>query len=843
MDRQNVEMHASSFENMAWVLGRTLRQLAPGRAHVDVLDLGSMDVNGSYRTLLTDPRVRYTGADLEPGPGVDTVLDDPNRLPWPEEAFDLVLSGQMLEHAEQFWIAFAEMRRVLRPDGVLVVIAPSSGPIHQYPVDCYRFYPDAFRVLARLNGLRLIYLELDERGPWRDLVGVFSPGALDLEEVVSPLNAPVPTLDFANLDPASEGRRGAVDYLEVLRQLHARLEPTLYLEIGVRHGVSLALARLDAIGVDPQPDLTALAPRHWLHHQTSDEFFRTHGADLDPKPRLCFIDGLHLFEQVLRDFMNCERVSDPSGAIVIDDVLPNHPAQAARQRRTGVWSGDVWKIVPVLRRYRPDLQLELVDAEPCGLLIIRGLDPSNRVLWENYNPIVRMWTEDIDPPESVLQREGASAAVIADNEPAPELSIVVVSYEMTRELPRTLYTLSPAYQRDIDPANYEIVLVDNGSSEPPRTDQFADLGCHLRLHVMDNPTVSPAAAVNRGIAMARGNVIGVMIDGARMASPGLLANALSARRACPTDVIASYSFHLGHEVQMLSVQSGYDAAVEDALLDGIQWERDGYELFGISVFAGSSAGGWFAAPAESNALFLDRESWARLGGYDERFVTAGGGLVNLDVLKRAVAQASGLTMLLGEGTFHQVHGGVATNAIQSPRPSFEAEYVAMRGDVYVNDLPTPRLFGGLMPQAAHTLNPRTDPPGASSVAESAGASAAGVYEAAALAERFQQLHLDEVHAHEATAAKLSRMRSERATEMPDLLAVQREIEATLEESDTRQLRTMVRAFEAEQLRSALIATEVDRRMLEEKWAALQRSRLWRLGRLITLRRWSGRTAR
>ena len=112
-------------------------------ACVRVLDVGGADVNGSYREVFCHPRYVYTVADLVAGPGVHLVLDDPYRLPLDDASIDIVLSGQMLEHCEFFWLTFAEMVRVLRPGGFIFLIAPSSGPEHAYPVDCYRFYPDA----------------------------------------------------------------------------------------------------------------------------------------------------------------------------------------------------------------------------------------------------------------------------------------------------------------------------------------------------------------------------------------------------------------------------------------------------------------------------------------------------------------------------------------------------------------------------------------------------------------------------------------------------------------------------------------------------------------------------
>lgn len=282
----------------------------------------------------------------------------------------------------------------------------------------------------------------------------------------------------------------------------------------------------------------------------------------------------------------------------------------------------------------------------------------------------------------------------------PRLSVVLIGYDMARELPRTLYTLSAAYQRDIAPADYEIILIDNGSPQPPDLERLQASCPGLRFQRIDNALPSPVAAINQGLSIARGELIGVMIDGARMASPRLLATALEASRMHPMAVIGTIAFHLGPEVQMRSVAKGYDQAEEDRLLDSVGWRDDGYELFRISVFAGSSAQGWFAVPSETNALFLGRAQWEQLGGYDPAFVAPGGGLVNLDTWARACAlPGAQVTMLLGETTFHQVHGGVATNAARSRWDEFHDEFVAIRGHAFRPPQPPTAYYGRIPPQA------------------------------------------------------------------------------------------------------------------------------------------------
>lgn len=283
-----------------------------------------------------------------------------------------------------------------------------------------------------------------------------------------------------------------------------------------------------------------------------------------------------------------------------------------------------------------------------------------------------------------------------DRSAAPLLTVVLIAYNMARELPRTIRSLSATMQRDIAAADYEILLVDNGSTAPFDESLCLGLADNLRIIYMQDATASPVPAINRGLAEARGELVGVFIDGARMASPGLLAQALAASRTHPRPVIGTLSFHLGPDIQSRSIARGYNQAVEDQLLTGCGWPDNGYRLFGISVLANSSIDGWFVVPAETNALFLKRRDWATLEGFDEGFVSPGGGLANLDAWARACALRDGrVIMLLGEATFHQVHGGIATNSTQSKWKEFHDEYIGLRNRSYERPRVEPQLFGTL----------------------------------------------------------------------------------------------------------------------------------------------------
>lgn len=186
----------------------------------------------------------------------------------------------------------------------------------------------------------------------------------------------------------------ATDYYALLQRIHTHLAPRTYLEIGVHEGDSLRCAgpHTLVLGVDPAADPRGapLPPGTRLFPVTSDRFFAETdvGAELGSEPLdLAFIDGLHLFEQVLSDFINVERWCAPSSVVLVHDCLPIDEVTSSRERTTVVWTGDAWKLVVCLRRYRPDLAVATLDVPPSGLAVVTNLDPNSTVLSERLDAI------------------------------------------------------------------------------------------------------------------------------------------------------------------------------------------------------------------------------------------------------------------------------------------------------------------------------------------------------------------------------------------------------------------------------------------------------------------------
>lgn len=293
------------------------------------------------------------------------------------------------------------------------------------------------------------------------------------------------------------------------------------------------------------------------------------------------------------------------------------------------------------------------------------------------------------------RRPRGTATVSA--EAAPLLSVVVVAYDMPRQALNTLYSLSTDYQRDVSADDYEVLVLENVSDNLMDPEAVAALNgnFHYRLRQETRPT--PVYAINEGLQAARGEYVCLMVDGARLLSPRVLALTLAAVRMNPAALVAVPGYHIGEHDHQHSATVQYDETVEAALLEEINWRDNGYRLFDISLFSGANPHGYFHPLLESNCMTAARHRLLGYGGANEGFQAPGGGAVNLDLYRGLALQPdTQLFVTPGEGSFHQYHGGVTTTEREDREQvltQFRQEFQAVRGEAYAAARRAPTLIG------------------------------------------------------------------------------------------------------------------------------------------------------
>lgn len=280
--------------------------------------------------------------------------------------------------------------------------------------------------------------------------------------------------------------------------------------------------------------------------------------------------------------------------------------------------------------------------------------------------------------------------------PSKMLSVVVSFHNMKREAERTLFSLTAAYQQGVDGAAYEVIAIDNGSTEALDERWVTAFGETFRYLYHDTISKSPCGAMNRAVRAAESELVMCIIDGARILSPRVLSYSLALSGVFEHPFVYTLGMHIGSKPQNFLVAEGYSRAREDAVLQTTDWTSNGYALFNVSCVALSSKNGFFSRLTETNCFMMKKSDFLELGGFDERFSSPGGGLANLDFFNRIHEDAKfSPVMLLGEATFHQFHGGVATNVPihEHPWDAMEKEYRSLRGKPFESSFRDPLYYG------------------------------------------------------------------------------------------------------------------------------------------------------
>lgn len=283
------------------------------------------------------------------------------------------------------------------------------------------------------------------------------------------------------------------------------------------------------------------------------------------------------------------------------------------------------------------------------------------------------------------------------------LSVVLIRYKMDQQIGNTLRSLLPPYQVGIQETDYEVLLMDNGSPER-LPEEIQKLAPNVRYHYCPPKEASPnpGVAINHGVRLAKGDIVCLMIDGARMVTPGVLSWGKRLLALAPRSLVEVRGWHLGPKFQPQSIAEGYCHEVEKEMLEQTRWWEDGYKLFDISSASAQTQRGYSCQTYESNCLFMSKRLFHEIGGFDERFNEPGGGFVNLDFFARAAAASSDVFTLAGEGTFHQVHGGAATGQLERDLEvslkKWAAEAKRLRGSGIPGTDNTRFILAGHMPQ-------------------------------------------------------------------------------------------------------------------------------------------------
>jgi cephalosporin hydroxylase len=265
----------------------------------------------------------------------------------------------------------------------------------------------------------------------------------------------------------------------------------------------------------------------------------------------------------------------------------------------------------------------------------------------------------------------------------------------------------------LDAIGYEVIAVENGSHPDQKlsTEFVESFGPEFRyIDMGDDARPSPSRALNRGIKEGHGNNYALMIDGAHVLTPSVLKYGLKGLRTYAPAIVATQQWYVGPGQQGDAMSDGYDQAYEDRLFNRIGWPDAGYRLFEIGHFVGGRD--WLDGVWESNCMFASRAQLEQVGGFDENFSMPGGGFANLDLYER-LGSSPDVTVvsIIGEGSFHQLHGGVSTNEAEADERhsrihGYREHFADLRGRRFRGPGKPIHYVGRLKSPAARRSRPR-----------------------------------------------------------------------------------------------------------------------------------------
>ena len=248
----------------------------------------------------------------------------------------------------------------------------------------------------------------------------------------------------------------------------------------------------------------------------------------------------------------------------------------------------------------------------------------------------------------------------------PKLSVIVIAHNMSRQAMNTIMSLSIRCQKNVRESDYEIIVIENESPNCIAESALKSLGGNIHYYRRNEPGVSPAAAINFALSVAKAPFVGLMVDGARMVTPRVIECALMASAIDINSLLSIPGYFVGPCEHQHAAQFQHTEESEKALLQSIQWPENPYRLFDICSLSAANPRGIFIPFLESNCFFTSKENFDRIGGADEDFQLPGGGALNLHTYRKIALLPECLYYFIaaGEGSFHQFHGGVTTSSAE-----------------------------------------------------------------------------------------------------------------------------------------------------------------------------------
>ena len=121
-----------------------------------VLEIGPDAFPSTFRKMVTISEIQWDTLDIYDSPSLTYPNSAPYRFNIPDNSYDLVLSGQVIEHVARIWRWMPEVARVTKPGGHVITINPVSWPYHEAPIDCWRIFPEGMKALCEDAGLQVV---------------------------------------------------------------------------------------------------------------------------------------------------------------------------------------------------------------------------------------------------------------------------------------------------------------------------------------------------------------------------------------------------------------------------------------------------------------------------------------------------------------------------------------------------------------------------------------------------------------------------------------------------------------------------------------------------------------